>query len=374
MQVLESHDRPASEASGNPVAVYSPFLTARPSLEEQFSLQCFAYLLRHLSSLDPAFRFHQRCGVMALSLDDRRHALEQAIAVRNLPKWLVRPVSTMDVDALCGTPVGSSGLFYPAAGWIDPAAWIRSLLDHPGIRLETGVTVALLDQADRCWQAKDAAGQVIASAPVLVIATGKRMTWGQCGEIPFTRVAGQTTTLRQSALRGHPRCVIRHDGYLVPQGDGRYLIGATYHRGHDGTTMDPAADRENLENLRDALPQLVSGDLLSGDHHAPAHRAVRMTSENRLPLAGALPDPAVLATEYPRMLRRSYREPLNEPVYPPGLYLTAAWGSRGMTQAALGGELLASLVCGEPLPLQADLYHAVHPARSQVRKLKRGIR
>jgi tRNA 5-methylaminomethyl-2-thiouridine biosynthesis bifunctional protein len=51
----------------------------------------------------------------------------------------------------------------------------------------------------------------------------------------------------------------------------------------------------------------------------------------------------------------------------PGLYLHTALGSRGLTSAALGGELIAAQICGAPWPLEADLVDAIDPARFALR-------
>ncbi|MNT97850.1 tRNA 5-methylaminomethyl-2-thiouridine biosynthesis bifunctional protein MnmC [compost metagenome] len=56
----------------------------------------------------------------------------------------------------------------------------------------------------------------------------------------------------------------------------------------------------------------------------------------------------------------------------PGLHAALAYGSRGLTWAALGGELLASQIEGEPLPLESDLAEAVDPARLLLRALRHG--
>ncbi|MGL6481211.1 hypothetical protein ACSZN0_19680, partial [Aeromonas caviae] len=55
-----------------------------------------------------------------------------------------------------------------------------------------------------------------------------------------------------------------------------------------------------------------------------------------------------------------------------GLYVLGALGSRGLCSAPLCGELVASEICGDPLPLAADLLEALHPARYWVRRLRRG--
>ena len=55
-----------------------------------------------------------------------------------------------------------------------------------------------------------------------------------------------------------------------------------------------------------------------------------------------------------------------------GLYLFCALGSRGITQAALGAEVLAARLTGAPCPLPASLVDALDPARFAVRAARRG--
>jgi tRNA 5-methylaminomethyl-2-thiouridine biosynthesis bifunctional protein len=45
------------------------------------------------------------------------------------------------------------------------------------------------------------------------------------------------------------------------------------------------------------------------------------------------------------------------------VYGLLALGSRGLIWSSLGAELIAAELEGEPLPLEADLVDALHPAR-----------
>ena len=47
----------------------------------------------------------------------------------------------------------------------------------------------------------------------------------------------------------------------------------------------------------------------------------------------------------------------------PGLYLSTAHGSRGLSSTPLAAELLASMICNEPPPLSRELCRALSPAR-----------
>ena len=57
----------------------------------------------------------------------------------------------------------------------------------------------------------------------------------------------------------------------------------------------------------------------------------------------------------------------------PGLYCASAYASRGLVWAALAGEMLASLIEGEPLPLEGDLADALDPGRFVLKQARHGM-
>jgi tRNA 5-methylaminomethyl-2-thiouridine biosynthesis bifunctional protein len=101
-----------------------------------------------------------------------------------------------------------------------------------------------------------------------------------------------------------------------------------------------------------------------------ARVGVRCASRDHLPVVGPIARLANLADHYVQ-LQRDQQNAAPLPLHP-GLYVLGALGSRGLCSAPLCGELLASEICGDPLPLSADLLEALHPARYWVRKLLKG--
>ena len=69
---------------------------------------------------------------------------------------------------------------------------------------------------------------------------------------------------------------------------------------------------------------------------------------------------------------RRRKQPIENAAYFPNLYLIAALGSRGLTSAPLLGEILASLIYAEPLPLREDILQQLSPNRNWVRKWLKG--
>jgi tRNA 5-methylaminomethyl-2-thiouridine biosynthesis bifunctional protein len=153
--------------------------------------------------------------------------------------------------------------------------------------------------------------------------------------------------------------VLAGAGHLIPAADGAAVVGATYDFDDESAAPreeDHAGNLERLERLLPGAAARLNVATLAGSV------GFRCVAPDRLPLIGALPDagaahPGGAGRELPRL---------------PGLYGAFGYASRGLTWAALGGELIASAVEGEPLPLERDLADAIDPARFALRRARRG--
>ena len=96
--------------------------------------------------------------------------------------------------------------------------------------------------------------------------------------------------------------------------------------------------------------------------------AFRSVTSDRMPMIGNFADETASARDAQR-LRGAW--PLDLPRVD-GLYGAFAYGSRGLVWAALGAELIASQIEGEPWPLERDLAEDIDPARFLLRALRQG--
>ncbi|MDE3991522.1 bifunctional tRNA (5-methylaminomethyl-2-thiouridine)(34)-methyltransferase MnmD/FAD-dependent 5-carboxymethylaminomethyl-2-thiouridine(34) oxidoreductase MnmC, partial [Glaesserella parasuis] len=100
---------------------------------------------------------------------------------------------------------------------------------------------------------------------------------------------------------------------------------------------------------------------------------IRAAFRDRVPMVGAVPDFEAQKTQYVNLYNQfRRREPIETANCYPNLYLVAGLGSRGLTTAFLLGELLASQICGEPLPLSQDILQGLSTNRTWIRNLLRG--
>ena len=172
------------------------------------------------------------------------------------------------------------------------------------------------------------------------------------------RVRGQLTFLSEEQIVA-PHVVVLRGGFVLPAIHGTSVAGATYDFDDEDPAPRTSSHAGNLERLDRILPGAAAGIDPAALEGVVGFRAV---SPDRLPLIGALADenaPAPKNLQLATLARQV------------GLYGAFAYGSRGLLWAALGGELLASLIEGEPLPLEARLADALDPARFLLRALRR---
>jgi tRNA 5-methylaminomethyl-2-thiouridine biosynthesis bifunctional protein len=165
------------------------------------------------------------------------------------------------------------------------------------------------------------------------------------------------------------KTVLCYDGYLTPAHNHQHCIGASYGRNQSSLEFRAEEQAQNQARLQACLSDQIwpSEVDVSGNE---ARVGVRCASRDHLPVVGPIARLASLADHYAQ-LQSDQQNAAPLPRHP-GLYVLGALGSRGLCSAPLCGELLASEICGDPLPLSADLLEALHPARYWVRKLLKG--
>jgi tRNA 5-methylaminomethyl-2-thiouridine biosynthesis bifunctional protein len=88
-----------------------------------------------------------------------------------------------------------------------------------------------------------------------------------------------------------------------------------------------------------------------------------------MPLVGAMPD---VDAAHAHKVALSGAQLADLP-RSPGLYCASAYASRGLVWAALAGEMLASLIEGDPAPLERDLADAMDPARFLLKQARHNM-
>jgi len=330
--LIERRQEPAQEASGNHAGVFHPVVTPDDSVLARLTRAGSLYALARWRALTGAA--WAPCGALQLARDDDEDAAQQrALDALGAPREYARRVARAEASDLAGAEAACGGLWFGPAGWARPPGLARAQIAHAAAEACFGIEVAALERDGEAWSARDAAGSLIARAPAVVLANAAdALRLAPSDDIALRRVRGQLTHLPAERVRA-PRLPLLRGGFVLPELDGIVVVGASY----DFDDPDPCPRAEghagNLERLERILPGAARGL----DPAALEGRVgFRAATRDRLPVVGALA---------------------------PGLYGAFAYGSRGLVWAALAAELLASLLEGEPLPLEGMLADALDPAR-----------
>ena len=348
VQLIERHRAPAQEASGNPAGLVRPVFSLDWNTHSRFTSAAFLYASRHQAALDKAGvgPTHGEGGVLQLARDDNHFEKQQRIIEQfSLSADLVKVVQTREAAELAGAPVAGPACWFPQAVWANPASMCRSNLDSSGGLISGlyGRNVAALRRTDGRWDVLDGAGEVLASAPVVVLANANMaLQLSQAAWLPLRPVRGQVSLMRQRPGR-NLRIAVCREGYVTPAIGGAHCIGSSFNEDLAETqirTEDHVANLQRLEAMLPGFGEGITPEMLGG------RVAFRGMSFDRLPVVGALSDPGLPDTNDQD-----------------GLFACLALGSRGMTWAALSAEIVASRITGEPMPVESSLLKALDPAR-----------
>lgn len=361
IDLIERHDMPAQETSGNLAGIALPLPSKDDNQTSQLIRAAYLFgmqLWNKLGGIGRAFD-GEACGVLQLAANaEEAREQQEMVEALDYPQEYARWLDATAVSELLGNPNLHGGWQFPQGGWATPGSLCNALLAACGDRLHRHFSreVAAPEYIDGNWRVCDGNGDIIAQAPVLIVATGTNASFfPQIQELPLKTIRGQVTHVPAGSLPLLPM-VVCGDGYVTRPAQGVCCVGATYEMDRD-PQLRQSSHEKNLQRLAQVLPQAeVASEGLAG------RVGFRCVSQDRLPLVGALPDPAApIAGSRLRDVPRL-----------PGAYSLLAYGSRGLVWSPFAAELLASMLEGEPLPVSRELAAALDPARFALKAHRHG--
>lgn len=338
--VLDAAEHPAAGASGLPIGMLAPHVSPDDALLSRLTRAGIRLTWTELEQRLAVDRDWRPTGVLERRPDGDTRMPPDWTADGPNESW---PATTAQLDA-GGLPSETPAVWHARAAWVRPGALIEAWLKQPGIDVRQNARVARLERTDGGWQLQNDAGLPLAEADRVVIAAGVDSA-ALAHALPLQPVRGQVEWGRMPPGDALPVTPVNGDGHLiaqVPNADGAlWLTGATFDRERRDLApleADTQANRDRLARLHPGAAAAVARAFTRGDTHSWV--GVRCASADRRPLVGPLDEAAL-----------------------PGVWVSTAMGSRGLSFAVLCAELLAAEWHGEPLPLPATLAKALHTAR-----------
>ena len=348
--VLDAAAASAAGASSLPAGVLAPHVSPDDGPLSRLSRSGIRATLQQAGALLHAGSDWSLSGVLEHCLEHPRRrpiAWQAGQLLAGAASDWTTPATPAQLDA-CSLPPGTPALWHAKAGWIKPASLVRAWLAMPGVAWRGQAVVTRLVRQGDAWQVLGASGQELASAELVVLAAGHAS-----GALADS--AGLTRPLALQAIRGQaswgmqapdganalPPFPVNGHGSLVPAlplAEGMaWLTGSTFER--DSTTCELRYDdvQRNFQKLQALLPSAALALApIFAIREVQGWAGVRCATPSRLPALGPLEGA-------------------------PGVWVCSGMGSRGLSFAALCGELLAARLHGEPLPIEQRLADALRP-------------
>ncbi|MBB6522368.1 bifunctional tRNA (5-methylaminomethyl-2-thiouridine)(34)-methyltransferase MnmD/FAD-dependent 5-carboxymethylaminomethyl-2-thiouridine(34) oxidoreductase MnmC [Pseudoteredinibacter isoporae] len=381
--ILERHKTLAQEGSGNPQGVLYAKLSHRPETLSQFNLHCLLYAQRFYRALlnntgannERSFEA-ELCGVVQLAQSEKQYAqqgqLLDYLAQYGPTEDFVQRLPAEELSRVSGIDIDKPGLYFPDAGWLNPASACEALCQHPNIEIRFEQEVENVMRKGELWQCLDASGQILNTSHLVVIANANdAKRFQQSAELPLKPVRGQVSYIEASAGSEKLQTVVCGRGYIAPERNGQHCLGASFNLHERTLDLRLEEQQSNFQHLQDDCPSLFSA-LNTEDEPALRGRvALRCTSPDYLPLVGPVHDAAAMQERF-ALLSHNAKATIPTPgCYHEGLYISVAYGSRGLCYAPLAAAELLSQIQQAPSPMGAMLRKALNPARFTIRDMIR---
>ena len=334
--VLDSAATAASGASAVPVGMLTPHHSPDDNLLSRLSRAGVRATLNEARSLLREGEDWQAMGV----LEHRVGLAPLAVAAPQAMQPWTRDASDEEKTS-AGLDPQASAYWHEQAGWVKPAALVQAWLAQPGIEWRGNSAVEHIERVEESWRLLGANAQELAKADLVIVAAAHASAALSKAGLPLQPVRGQVSWNEQEISHQLPTFPVNGNGHFmphVPMASGHaWFCGSTFDRDVTDLAASAADHLLNLERLSTLLPGVARQlELAFSNGSVKAWTGIRCASSDRRPLLGEVS---------------------------PGLWVTTAMGSRGLTFAVLCAELLAARLHAEPLPLEARLAQALDISR-----------
>jgi len=362
----------AAAGSANDQGILYTRLSRRHSTLVDFALQSFQFASTfYRKMLQAGTLIAQVDGELCGSFQQSDSATDMATLGEALVglEELAQVLDASCASDILGIDQPSAGYWYPRSGWLSPNAICQSLVNNANIHVMEYCGEVTLCADGEQWQAV-AGGHILAQAACAIAATGTGATaMSQLQWLPLQNIRGQITHLPATHPFNGLRASLCHDGYIAPARQGRHSIGATFDISGNDATPCLGDHLENLARLADAVP--VWREALESLDPATLEGRVgfRCASPDYLPVVGPAPEVSRFLEDFAPLRKNARKVIATKGSFLPGLYVSTAHGSRGLTSTPIAAELLASMICLEPPPFSRALCRGLAPARFIIRDL-----
>ncbi|MBL4900020.1 MAG: FAD-dependent 5-carboxymethylaminomethyl-2-thiouridine(34) oxidoreductase MnmC [Colwellia sp.] len=382
----------AQGASSNAIGALYPLLHQKDDDISLFYQQAFWRAKALYSEItELGFDFpHSWCGLLEIAYKESIAKRQKTFTeLATWPKALIHQVNAKLASKIANVTLSNGGLFMPNAGWIDPQALVKQLINAAKatgrLKVNTNVFVHKIEQLQPIksqtqkeknhWRLVTNNGNFDAS--VLVVCGGAEIINAEfIKQLPFSSVQGQITSMKTNSNINELSTVICHKGYLTPTSSGSqhqniHCIGATFKKNNTSTIATKEDDRFNLNMLNSCLPDLAKKINWTEQDISSSKARLRCMTPDHMPMVGAMPDIQQHIETYPHLAKdKNWKYNQAAPVVN-NLYVMMGFGARGLCSAPLAADILTADLCGTPYPVDNEMLFNLSPNRFVIRDIVR---
>lgn len=312
--ILEAGSELGAKASGNPVGIFMPVLTAEKTPISIFSFAAFQYFQELLPSLgDEAFSV----GLLQLAYNSQKlKRYQKAIEAEVFPKDSFEYLSSTQASELAGADIPWDALYFSKAGFVFPHRVCKKLAQFTN-HLETSFRVSAFERDSDTLILRSDISSMFFRCRNLIFASGaENLTLLEKYRLPIRRIRGQIITTHVLKYFENLKMPVCFDGYICPPIENSWqLIGGTYDRLHQDELVRESDSIDLIQRLPRYFPSFdekVEPQL--------ERASLRSTSPDHLPILSKLEE---------------------------NVFYLGAMGSRGFTYAPLAAKIASKFILNE---------------------------
>ena len=361
-------------ASGNRQGALYPLLNQQHDELSQLFSNAYLYALNFYQALNEKYPFaHQFNGLIQLAYDQHSTNKLKKIEQTGFPLEMCHWVNQPDVNQLAGVNINQAALYYPLAGWLSPSQLIKSLhselISFPNVTIHYNHKIDSIEKQQDQWlltkQKNNQQAIQTFTHHTLIIAAGiDTLEFKQCRAIPLSAARGQVSHIQSTPTLKPLKRTLCHEGYITPELDGIHCMGATFKRHQLDHNFRQNEQIENLDKIKKCIPQQAWVESIKVNDQA--HTAIRCTTRDHFPYVGQLTDYDQLKSDYQTGCYNAEAVSSLE-----NIYLFTGLGSRGLCSAPLLGEIMASEIHQESLPIAKNILEKMKIPRQWIRYINK---
>lgn len=342
----------AEEASGNPVGIFYPHLSKFPTSASQFSLASFYYADQLLSSLDSSQKekiISQEGLLFKINSEEKANRYKKSLESHSLPEKIAKLTKHESLGEC---------IFFAKARSLDPKSYVNYLLTNVKF-----INKILPDQSvDKSLELNS--NKYLKKPNNLVYCNSYHLKNKESTqELPIKKVRGQLYYSDDNdpifPFLNSFAYPISSDSYMAKDTKNRFILGSTF----DEFKTERAWSEQDEETILQRAMELIEHPSPPNFMEIIEERKSRFIEYNKIKNQDSI------ESNLYRISHRSQSKDRNPIIgNHNGTWVMTALGSRGLVTSLLGGEILASLILKEPVPVPKSILQSLSPVRFSKKK------